>query len=215
MERRIAVLAGTPVDTRMGVQFLEKHGVAALAFPISRDPREQTTFQISPEAEKKARVLEVLRQAQSHGCEKAFIYCNSLSASVDFPVLAQETGMKIVTPLDAYRILAVCYRKLAFIAANAQGLAGIERVMLSANPQLDLLGATTLPVVLDIEAGLEPLDIIRRNHLVEQAAWFRLCNVEALVLGCTHFPYLKEALHPLTDLVLIDPAEEMLRLLRQ
>ena len=214
MDRRIAVLAGTPVDTRMGVEFLRKHGVSSLAFPISPDPREQTTFQILPMEEKMDKVRQVLRQAQAQGCEKAYIYCNSLSAAVDFPTLAEETGMRIVTPLDAYRVLASCYRKLAFVAAYAQGLAGIEKVLMETNPEVDLLGASTLPVVLDIEAGLDPMDIIRKNHLVEQAAWFKLCGAEALVLGCTHFPYLKDTLNALVDLVLIDPAEEMLRLLR-
>jgi len=35
------------------------------------------------------------------------------------------------------------------------------------------------------------------------------------VLGCTHFPYFKEALAARTRLPLVDPAEEMLRLLTQ
>ena len=52
--------------------------------------------------------------------------------------------MKIVTPLDVYRSLAPRYRRLAFIAANAQGLAGIERVLLAANPALDTLSAAAL-----------------------------------------------------------------------
>ena len=39
------------------------------------------------------------------------------------------------------------------------------------------------------------------------------CGAEALVLGCTHFPYFKEALAARTALPLVDPAEEMLRLL--
>ena len=41
------------------------------------------------------------------------------------------------------------------------------------------------------------------------------CGMEAMVLGCTHFPYCKEALAARTDLPLIDPAEEMIRLLTE
>ena len=37
---------------------------------------------------------------------------------------------------------------------------------------------------------------------------------EALLLGCTHFPYFKEALARRTSLPLIDPAREMLELLQ-
>ena len=100
MTHPIAVLAGTPVDTQMGVDFLTGAGLSGTAFPLSADPRQQTAFQISSAAEKQARALAVLRQATEQGCEKAFVYCNSLSASVDFPALSRETGMKIVTPLD-------------------------------------------------------------------------------------------------------------------
>ena len=87
----IAVLAGTPVDTRMGVEVLERRGLSAAAFPLARDPRQQTAFQISSQEEKTAAVRAVLETAKGQGCRKAFIYCNSLSGSVDFTPLAAET----------------------------------------------------------------------------------------------------------------------------
>ena len=208
---QIAVLAGTPVDTQMGVECLAKAGLTALAFPMASDPRRQTAFQISPQTEKTAAVRAVLEQAQAQGCEKAFVYCNSLSSAVDFPPLAAETGMTIVTPLDIYRELAPQYRRLGLIAANAQGLAGIERTLFAANPALDLLGACMLPVVLSIEAGEPPEELVERHRLPELAEWFRRSGMEALVLGCTHFPYFKDALARRTSLPLIDPAEEMVR----
>ncbi len=210
----IAVLAGTPVDTRMGVDVLSAAGLPGASFPISPDPREQTAFQISSPAEKHRTALDILDKARAEGCRKAFVYCNSLSASVDFDALARETGMQIVTPLHVYRDLAPRYRSLAFIAANAQGLAGIERVLLDANPTLDTLSAGALPVVLAIEAGLPPDELVERHHLAELCGWFAACGMEALVLGCTHFPYFKEALARRTSLPLIDPAAEMLELLR-
>ncbi len=213
MERPIAVLAGTPVDTRMGVDYLEQRGIKTLPFPLSRDPREQTSFQISQPEEKQKRTLKILRQAQEQGCERAFVYCNSLSAAVDFPALAEETGMRIVTPMDVYSRLAGRYERLGVIAANAQGLSGIERVMLGANPQLDLLGVSTLPVVLDIEQGLDPGEIVANRHLAALTNWFRSCGMEAMLLGCTHFPYIKKAVENVTELSIIEPAEEMLRIL--
>ena len=208
---QIAVLAGTPVDTQMGVDCLAKAGLNGLAFPLASGPRQQTAFQISSQVEKTSAVRTVLDEARSRGCEKAFVYCNSLSSSVDFPPLAVETGMTIVTPLDIYRELAPQYRRLGLIAANAQGLAGIERTLFAANPELDLLGACMLPVVLSIEAGEPPEELVEQHHLPELAEWFRLCGMEALVLGCTHFPYFKDALAKRTSLLLIDPAEEMVR----
>ena len=68
-----------------------------------------------------------------------------------------------------------------------------------------------LPVVLSIEAGQPPEELVECHRLPELAEWFRLSGMEALVLGCTHFPYFKEALARRTSLPLIDPAEEMVR----
>lgn len=211
----IAVLAGTPVDTRMGTDCLAAAGLAGLPFPLAEDPRRQTAFQLSSREEKEAAVLGVLHQAMARGCRKAFVYCNSLSSSVDFSPLAASTGLFIVTPLDVYRALAPQYGRLGIIAANAQGLAGIERTLLAANPALELLGASMLAAVESIEAGVPPEALVERHHLPELAEWFRRCGMEALVLGCTHFPYFKEALAARTSLPLIDPAEEMVRRLKE
>ena len=211
MDGPIAVLAGTPVDTRMGVEYLTDRGLPGLAFPVSDGPREQTAFQHAPAEEKQRRAREILEAAGSQGCRRAFVYCNSLSGAVDFPALAEETGLRIVTPLDVYRLLAPRYHRLAVIAANAQGLSGIEGVLLQANPQLDLLGACSLPVVLSVEASTEPRRLVEQHHLMDLAAWFAGCGAEALVLGCTHFPHFKDALAERTALPLVDPAEEMAR----
>ena len=213
MNGPIAVLAGTPVDTRMGVAYLEERGLPGAPFPLSGDPREQTAFQHAPAADKRRQALAVLRGAMAQGCRRAFVYCNSLSGAVDFPALAEETGLRIVTPLDVYRLLAPRYHRLAVIAANAQGLSGIEGVLLQANPQLDLLGACSLPVVLSVEAATEPGRLVEQHHLMDLAAWFAGCGAEALVLGCTHFPHFKDALAERTALPLVDPAEEMVRML--
>lgn len=209
----IAVLAGTPVDTRMGVDLLISAGLPALAFPISEDPRRQNLFQISSADEKYAAVLSVLNTAMQQGCRKAFVYCNSLSSSVDFTALAEETGMRIVTPLQVYRSLPSRYHRLGIVAANAPGLSGIEQTLYREDPSLELLSVSLLPLVLAIESALPPETLIQQYHLVELAGWFRSCGMEALVLGCTHFPYVKDALAAHTDLPLIDPAEEMINLL--
>lgn len=211
----IAVLAGTPVDTQMGVDLLVSAGLSALAFPLAQDPRQQTAFQISSEREKYAVTLSVLQSAMEQGCQRVLVYCNSLSSSVDFTALAKETGLHIVTPLQVYRSLPAHYHRLGLIAANAQGLAGIERTLYNEDPSIELLSTSLLPVVLSIEVGLSPDEIVSQHHLAELADWFQQCGMEALVLGCTHFPYFKTALTARTSLPLIDPADEMIRLLTQ
>lgn len=215
LKKPVAVLAGTPVDTKMGADVLEAHGIEPLMYPVSRDPREQTIFQVMPTGEKHEVLRKILRDAMARGCDSAFIYCNSLSGAVYFPTLAEELEMHIVTPMDVYGRLAKKVRKLAIVAANAQGLAGQDSVMLHANPQILLMPVGLLQVVFDIEAGIDPEEIIRRNHLKTLMSFFEQNGCEALLLGCTHFPYLKDALQKYTHLPIVDPAEEMVELLNQ
>ena len=68
-------------------------------------------------------------------------------------------------------------------------------------------------MVLSIEAGEPPEELVARHRLPELADWFAAQGAEALLLGCTHFPYFKEALSRRTRLPILDPAQEMLRLL--
>lgn len=213
MKQPVAVLAGTPVDTQMGVVSLKRAGLTGIAFPVSSDPVTQMQFQISSPGEKHAFVGDLLDRAKAKGCGSALVYCNSLSSSVDFPALAKEKCLRIVTPLDVYREAAGRYARLGVIAANAQGLAGIERTLMQANPKLHLYGACCLDAVLAVENEEPPEEIVERMHLTALAEWFAVCGAKALVLGCTHFPYFKSALKKKTSLPLIDPADRMVELL--
>ena len=204
MNKPIAVLAGTPVDTQMGMAVLKQAGRTGIAFPISSDPVTQTQFQISSPSEKHAFVGGLLDRAKAQNCDSAFVYCNSLSSSVNF-----------VTPLDVYREAAGRYTRLGVIAANAQGLAGIERTLMQANSKLHLYGACCLDAVLAVEDKEPPEEIVERLHLTALVGWFTVCGCQALVLGCTHFPYFKLALKKKTSLSLIDPADRMVELLAQ
>lgn len=210
-DKPAAVLAGTPVDTQMGADVLAAHGIAARCCPVSRYPLEQAAFQVKPKEEKHAALMKILRGAMDGGCGSAFIYCNSLSGSADFPALSRELGIRIVTPMDAYGEMAKKYRRLAVVAYNGQALAGIDTAMVRANPDLLLQPAGIPEVTIDIEAGVAPEEIIRRRHLDALMRYFEASGCEALVLGCTHFPYLTDALRGYTALPLLDPAEEMVR----
>ena len=189
------------------------HGIVPLMYPVSSDPREQNYFQVLSLEEKHKVLRGLLTGAMAHGCESAFIYCNSLSGSVYFPALAEELGLKIVTPMDVYGALAVRYSKLAIIAYNAQAMMGQDIAMMRANPDIIMLHASVAQVAIDIERGYAPEEIIRRNHLDMLTQYFEACGCEALVLGCTHFPYVSEALSRCTRLPLLDPAEDMVRIL--
>lgn len=212
-QRTVAVFAGTPVDTKMGADCLIAHGITPIMYPVAKDPHEQHMFQMSPLSEKHAILRSMLNGAISKGCDSAFIYCNSLSGAVQFPELSRDLSLKIITPMDAHASIAASYNKLAVIAYNPQALSGIELAMMHAKPELIMLTSSVMPVVYDIENGYSPDEIIERNHLAELCNYFSACGCEAMVLGCTHFPYIKDALAKRTGLPIIDPAEEMVRLL--
>ena len=118
-----------------------------------------------------------------------------------------------MTPMDVYGNLATQYHKLAIIAANSQALAAQHITMTRANPQILPMCADLLPVVLDIEAHYAPEEIVRRNALDILMTSFERIGCEALLLGCTHFPYIKDALAACFSRPIIDPAEEMVKLL--
>lgn len=214
-EKLTAVYAGTAVDTEMGVVCLKERGIPAKAYPVSTDPVAQTVFQNSSQEQKDEKMKGLLRQAADEGCERYFVYCNSLSGSIDFSAIGEELGISIVTPLQVYKQLAGNYHKLGIICANANGIIGVERTMLAANPDLDILSAGMLSVVVEIEKNTPPDELVAKHHLGELAAWFKSNGCEALVLGCTHFPYFKDALAKVTDLPLIDPADGMVSILRE
>lgn len=208
---RIAVIAGTPIDTQMGVDLLTYAGYQeVLAVPISQSPAEQTLFQTIGYDERYSTLLSQMMQLKEQGYHAVFVYCNSLSGSVDFEALARDTHLKVVTPLQVYQDLAMDYQKLGIISANAQGLAGIEAIMFQENPQLQLLSISMLPLVEAIERQEASSSIATRFNFDAMVAFFEGNKVEGIVIGCTHFPYIMEELTLRTNLSIIDPAKEMI-----
>lgn len=215
MAIKVVSIAGTPVDTRMGADFLREKdpSLEVYEFNMSANPVEQTMFQFGSEESKHARMVEVFDELEGRGIRNFFIYCNSLSGAFNFDAFAVERGVNIITPFQVYRSIAARYKHIAFNAANLLGAYGIEKAFRDVKPDIDMIGMGHLAIVLDIEAGLAPEQIIERQALKELGVFFKKAGAEVWVLGCTHFPYLKEALQKQIELPLIDPAGEMYELL--
>ena len=215
MQKKVASIAGTPIDTKMGADFLSGKDPAleVIQYNLSANPVEQTIWQYSSEENKHRRMTEVFDELEGKGVKNFFIYCNSLSGAFDFDAFSAERNVHIITPLQVYRSLANRYRCIAFNAANMPGAYGIDKVLNEVNPNLDVIGMGHLAIVRDIEAGYSPAEIIRRQGLIELARFFEAAGAQAWILGCTHFPYLLEELKQYTSLPIIDPAEEMYRAL--
>ena len=215
MSNKVAVMAGTPVDTKMGADFFaaKDPSLEIVSYPLSPDPITQTVWQFSSDENKRARMVQVFDELEAQGIRHFFIYCNSLSGAFDFDSFAVERGVCIVTPFQVYRSLATRYRSIAFNSANLLGAYGIEKAFRDVKPDLDVIGMAHLAIVRDIEAGLAPEEIIEQQGLKSLARFFKEAGAEIWLLGCTHFPSIKEAMQSYSELPLIDPADEMYDLL--
>lgn len=220
---KIAVLAGTPVDTQMGVDFLEKRNRHAdggrqtepLYRPVAEDCDAQVRFQYSDDDEKREVMDSIFDPEIADGVTDFFIYCNSLSGAFDFDTYAVkksiESGedIRIFTPLQIYRKLGRGFSRLGVVAANNLSAHAIEEALMSSNPDLYVIGSGNMAIVRAIENGFAPEEIIENCGLGPLAEYMKSCGAEALLLGCTHFPYLKDAFTEVCGLPLLDPADMM------
>ena len=220
---KTAVIAGTPVDTRMGVEYIERKmheaggdpGFMPLYCPAALDCDDQVKFQYSDNDEKRAIMDNIFDPAIQEGVSDFFIYCNSLSGAFDFDSYAVrksiESGkdIRIFTPLQVYRRLGSAYDRVGVMAANNLSAHAIEEALMAANPDIYMIGTGNMAIVRAIEDDLSPEDIVGKCGISHLLKYFEACGAEALVLGCTHFPYIKEEIDKLTDLPIIDPADEM------
>lgn len=211
MKAKVAVIAGTLVDTAMGVEYLNKKDpeIEAIAYPATNSPRAGQLFQLSSTENKRRRFTEIFSQAESEGITDFFIYCNSLSGVFDFEGFAAERGVKVYTPLQVYRDLGEQYTRSAVIAVNNQSTAGIERSLYEKNPNAEVIGLGILSLISAVEDKRDPDEIVESFGLADLMRFFESNGVECLILGCTHFPYFHQALSKHTSLPIINPADVM------
>ncbi|WP_129596708.1 aspartate/glutamate racemase family protein [Anaerophilus nitritogenes] len=212
---KVAVIAGTLVDTKMGVDFLKEYGLDAGFFPISKNPKEQSTLQILSQQQLQDIVQNMVRKIKEQGYEKIIIYCNSLSCAIDMNYIQNEENIRMITPLEVYKEIAVKYKNIAVIAANNQSCAGIENSIQKKNIECNIIGLGNLKLVEAIEEKRSPQKLIEDFKLDQLLDYFRSVEAEALILGCTHFSYLKESLEELQKIHIIDPSYRMYEILNQ
>ena len=220
---KTAVIAGTPVDTQMGVEYIERKtqeagtepGFLPLYYPVSLDCDEQVKFQYTDDDGKRAIIDVLFDDAIAEGVRDFFIYCNSLSGSFDFDRYALKKSIeagediRIYTPLQVYRSLGREFGRVGVMAANNLSAHAIEEALMASCPDVYAIGTGNMAIVRMIEDGVAPEKIVEDCGLEEMAKYMEACGAEAIVLGCTHFPYFKEELAERTALPLIDPADRM------
>ena len=221
-EYRVAVLAGTPVDTAMGVEYIKNKNSEAegqyilpLYEPVSESCDSQLKFQYSDNDEKLAVMNNIFDPLITDGVRDFFIYCNSLSGSFDFDSYAASKSLecgdeiRVYTPLQVYRSLGESYSRIGVMAANNLSAYAIEEALMSTRNDIYVIGTGNMAIVRAIEDGLSPEEVVQKCGLEKAVKYMETGGAEAIVLGCTHFPYFKEELAKLTALPLIDPADRM------
>ena len=209
---KIAVIAGTNTDTRMGMEYLRNldQALELMSYPVSSTCEEQARFQYADDKEKEERIDDIFHQARTCGIEDFFIYCNSLAGAFDFDSYMNVRSVRVYTPLQIYRQLGKKYQRVAVIAAHNQSCYHIEEALSEGHGDfMTVLGAGIFPAVQAVEDGMPPEEIVKNMHLESLCSFFEQNQAECLVLGCTHFPYFATALQKVTKLKIIDPAYEM------
>lgn len=209
---RIAVMAGTPIDTKLGNELLHKKGFNDnFEIAVSKNPVEQTIFQVSKQEEKNRVIQSYIDKIKELNVNVLFVYCNSLSSAVDFDYLATKNNINIITPMQMYKKIAKKYKKIAVLSANSIGLQGVEKNLYIGNKELDIFGVSFLKLVKLIEEGVNEEKIYEILNLKYLINYFEVENFEAIVLGCTHFPYIKNTLTLETKLEIIDVGKYMIK----
>lgn len=238
---RVAVIAGTPVDTKMGVDYIlsrqgstesgssacgreagagddaraERYRILPVYMPVSEDCDDQIRFQYSDEADKRRRIGGIFDEAIADGIRDFFIYCNSLSGAFDFDRYEKEKSeelgfpIRIYTPLQVYRSLGSRHGRIGVMAANNLSAYSIEKTLMEVYDSMYVIGSGNMAVVHAIEEGIAPGEIVSGFGLDRLTEYMAMNGCEALVLGCTHFPYFRAELAECCSIPLIDPADEM------
>ncbi|HEY8889459.1 MAG TPA: aspartate/glutamate racemase family protein [Clostridium sp.] len=210
---KVAVIAGTPVDTQMGIEFLKLKGIKALGYPVSTCPQEQSRIQILSPFELEKQITNIINKIKNENMCTIMVYCNSISAAVDMDKLSKENNIKIITPFDVYKKIASNYNTIGVMTANNQSSAGIERVMQKMNPDCNVIGMGILPLVVAIENGISAEEIVEKFGLRNVMKFYEVIKIDVLILGCTHFPYLYDELKKYVSFPIIDPAELMYKMI--
>ncbi|MCV2885847.1 aspartate/glutamate racemase family protein [Aestuariibacter sp. AA17] len=212
----VGVIAGTMTDTQFGLNYLESQNTVGFGLSISHTPQAQTNLQALDRITLTELVEQTITTLVNEGVNCIMIYCNSLSGAIDLERIHAFSPVPVVTPLEVYQNLTHQYRNFGLLAANCQSCANIEKNILATNPTAKVIGIGNLQIVEDIEAGLDPDMIVNLHALRELTSALVKSGVQILILGCTHFDYIYDALDSVThDIRLFLPSEKMLENLQR
>lgn len=212
---KIGVIAGSFTDTNMGCELIEKYGHIAISLPISKNCVEQSKTQYYSKEKLNEIFMKKCELAIKQGAKKILLYCNSLSCVVDYETVSSKLGIDIITPLEVYKNLPSNCKNIAILGANGLSAFNIDRIIQEHNKDSRTITYGNISIVEMIEERLEPKDIMEKLNLesfINYLENIRLdkFKIDTVLLGCTHFPYIKQEIQKITNLKIIDPSIEMI-----
>lgn len=213
--KKIAVIAGTNVDTQMGCDLLEKNGYESLFLPISKDCTTQANLQYYSKEQLQKLFENTCKKAIESKIDTIFLYCNSLSSSVDYEYVSEKYKINIITPLETYKNIKDEYKNIAILSANGVSAYNIDNIIKKYNSNKNTISIGNMSIVELIEESKTPKEIIELLNLKDFIKYLENISIDrykidTLLLGCTHFPYIKDELLNITKLNIIDPSSDMI-----
>lgn len=206
MKLKVMVVGGSEFDAQLGFTFIEARNLCGGAMPLSTDPLEGNRLQFFSQAQLHDKIRAII--AKSEDFDILLVFCVSLTFAVNFKEI---TTKPVISPLDVLHSLAPDIDRVMLLAANAQCLHGIEKIIYSYNHAASILGATDLPLVKQIEQGAPEKDILERMRPYLTMAEDRNCR--QILLGCTHLSPFHQQLQQMTSLEIIDVGQQLLKML--
>ena len=211
---KIAVIAGTPIDTKFGEQFLKRiTNNKVLHYAVSKTPDEQNIMQLNNPKKLFSICLNKCLEFKTKGVKQVVIYCNSLSSAIDIEKLKEKTEIEIITPLDVYRKISNKYKNILIIAANSVGTILPEKIIRERNKRINITTLGYLSLVNQIEMKLPPSTIFHSSGLNKILEFAKETNIDLILLACTHFPYISNILRQNSGIDVLDLDNEMKKLI--
>lgn len=195
----VAVIAGTPYDSKLGADLLRTEGVDAFPYAMAGSPDEQDALQDRNPQRLGASLTDLLEELRRQEVPLAMLFCNSLSSVVAHT----DTVIPVVSPLTVYREVLPRLQSSLVIAGNAHALLGVERTARSINAGHRMLGMSDPMLVRGIEAG-DPEAAFATADLTSALRRAENLNLDAVILACTHFSAIQHLITASCDLPVID-----------
>ncbi|MBF1051074.1 MAG: aspartate/glutamate racemase family protein, partial [Peptostreptococcaceae bacterium] len=123
--------------------------------------------------------------------------------------------IEIITPLETYKNLPTHCKNIAILCANGVSSYNIDNIILKNNTNINTMSIGNMSIVQMIEKKISPTQIIEDLNFkgfIDYLENIKIneYKIDTLLLGCTHFPYIKDELQKITKLYILDPSSNMI-----